>query len=206
MKLVKSVFALTDEQRLEVEQALALDAIIAMVRPGYNETPQYVGGFQDFFIHFYYEDLPLFDSELALIYMTRYEIIQAFAKTATVKAMKTMTAGHLEYAMLAAIVCTNIYIDIFQQVIRPALEPEHLQFHETFAYADWQHFFNKKFQKIESYPTLFVRVQSEIIKQFWHYIRTEQETFEQNLLKAKQFLQTYVMTEMRLFSSLSSIR
>lgn len=201
MNLVKSVFSLNDEQLRDVERALSLDNIIAMVRPGYSETPQYIGGFQDFFIFFYYEELPLFDSELTLIYMTRYEIIQAFAKTATVKAMKAMTVGNLEHALLAAVTCTNIYIDIFQNVIRQTLPPEHVKFHETFAYADWQHFFNKQFQKIESYPKLFVQVQSEIIKQFWAYIRTQSDAFERELLKAKQFLQAYVMTEMRLFLS-----
>lgn len=199
MNVVKSVFLLTEEQFQHVEHALSLDYLIALVRPGYSTPAQYVGGLQDFFIYFYYEELPLYNSELTLIYMTRYEIIQAFAKTVTVRTMKTMTAGHLERALFAAILCTNIYIDIFRQFIQPQLKKEHAQFHETFSNADSEHFFDKSFQTIESYPKLFVHVQSEIIKLFWTYIRTEQHAFEKSLLQAKSLLQSYTLTEIRLF-------
>lgn len=199
MKLVKSVFMLTDTQLQNVEHALSLDYLIALVRPGFSTPAQYVGGLQDFFIHFYYEESPLYNSELTLIYMTRYEIIQAFAKAPTVKSMKAMTANHLERALFAAILCTNIYVDIFCHFTKPQLKKEHRQFHEAFSNADSQHFFDKSFQNIESYPKLFVYVQSEIIKLFWTYIRTEHGAFEKALAEAKQLLQAYTLTEIRLF-------
>ncbi|MEE1131478.1 MAG: hypothetical protein UHX00_07675 [Caryophanon sp.] len=203
MRVVKSVFSLNEEQLNVVERALSLQNMTAMMRPGFVNVPQYIGGLQDFFIHFYYEDPPLFNSEMTLIYMTRYEIIRAFANSSTVKSMKLTTATHLERSLLAAVLCTNIYTDIFQNVTRPQLSQEHIAFHETFALADSQHFFDKQFQKIESYPSLFVNVQSNIIKCFWAYIRNEPQLFERDLVKAKQFLQAFTLTEMRVFDSIS---
>lgn len=203
MPVVKSIFSLNEEQLAVVEHALSLKNITAMMRPGFAHVPQYIGGLQDFFIYFYYEEPPLYNSEMTLIYMTRSEIVQAFVKSPTVKSMKTMTATHLERSLLAALLCTNIYTDIFQNVTRPQLSEEHIAFHETFALADSQHFFNKQFQTIESYPSLFVNVQSNIIKCFWAYIRNEPQLFERDLVKAKQFLQSFTLTEMRVFTSTS---
>ena len=171
-----------------------------LLRNGYQHNFHVLSLVHDFWNYFYFKDEELvLHPEHNLIYGVRSMALKLISGEETMQRLKATTVGHGSESMLAAIYCTNFFIDQLNTYLNRVSEETQRKI-KNFMSFDIGKLFDEQFKLVEPYPSLFVEVQAEVIKELHQYKVKKEESFSQQMMEISKAIREFHLRYEQTFS------
>lgn len=193
----------TDFMKKEMEEKYDSYTLYTyLLRNGYQQNFHALSFVHDLWNYFYFKNEELvLHPEHNLIYGVRSMALKLISGDETMERLKVTTIGRGSESMLAAIYCTNFFIDQLHSYYKRV--PEEVQQKiKTFMSFDIGKLFGEQFKQVEPYPSLFVEVQAEVIKEFHQLKMKNEEAFSQQMMEISKAIREFHLRYEQTFSHL----
>ena len=191
----------TDFMRTEIEEKYDSYMLYTyLLRNGFQHNSHILSMVHDFWNYFYFKDEELvLHPEHNLIYGVRSMTLKLISGEEAMQRLKTTTVAHGSESMLAAIYCTNFFIDQLCNYFEGSSE-EAQQKVKTFLSFDIGKLFTEQFKQLEPYPSLFVEIQAEAIKELHQQKVKNEETFSRQMREISKDIREFHLRYEQTFS------
>lgn len=193
----------TDLMKKEIEEKFDSYTLYTyLLRNGYQHNFHALSLVYDLWNYFYFKDEELvLHPEHNLIYGVRSMALKLISQDETMERLKVTTIGRGSESMLAAIYCTNFIIDQLHSYYRRV--PEEIQQKiKNFMSFDIGKLFGEQFTQVEPYPSLFVEVQADVIKDIHQHKVKNDEAFSQQMMEISKAIREFHLRYEQTFSHL----
>ena len=115
--------------------------------------------------------------------------------------LKVTTLERGSESMLAAIYCTNLFIDQLQNYCE-VLPEETQRKIKTYMSFDIGKLFSEQFKQVEPYPSLFVELQAKVIKEFYQNKVKNEGALSEQLMEISKLIREFHLRYEQTFSQL----
>lgn len=200
-ELYGALYIQTDFMRNEIEEKY--DSYILytyLLRNGFQHNFHILSTVHDFWNYFHFKDEELvLHPEHNLIYSVRSMALKLISEDETMQRLKTTTVARGSESMLSAIYCTNFFIDQLYSYYK-GMSEEARQKIKTFMSFDIGKLFDEQFKQVEPYPSLFVEIQAEAIKELRQQKVKNEEVFSQQMREISKDIREFHLRYEQTFS------
>lgn len=191
----------TDFMKKEIEEKYESYMLYTyLLRNGYQHNFHVLSLVHDFWNYFYFKDEELvLHPEHNLIYGVRSMALKLISGEETMQRLKATTIDHGSESMLTAIYCTNFFIDRLK-IYNTRVSEETQRKIKTFMSFDIGKLFDEQFKQVEPYPSLFVEVQAEVIKELHQYKVKKEDSFSQQMMEISKAIREFHLRYEQTFS------
>ena len=173
-----------------------------LLRNGYQYNFHVLSFLYDLWNYFYFREEELvLHPEHNLIYGARSMALRLISGDETMQRLKVTTLGRASESMLAAIYCTNFFIDQLQNYCKELPEETYKKM-KTYLSFDIGKLFAEQFKRVEPYPSLFVELQAEVIKEFHLHKMKNEAAFSEQLMEISKAIREFHLRYEQTFSHL----
>ncbi|MGM9950572.1 MAG: hypothetical protein ACI33P_10620 [Lysinibacillus sp.] len=191
----------TDFMRNEIEEKYDSYMLYTyLLRNGFQHNFHILSLVHDLWNYFYFKDEELvLHPEHNLIYGVRSMALKLISEDEAMQRLKTTTVARGSESMLAAIYCANFFIDQLYSYYK-GMPEEARQKIKTFLSFDIGKLFDEQFKQVEPYPSLFVEIQAEAIKELHQQKVKSEETFSQQMKEISKDIREFHLRYEQTFS------
>ncbi|KGR87227.1 hypothetical protein [Lysinibacillus odysseyi] len=173
-----------------------------LLRNGYQHNFHSLSLVYDLWNYFYFKDEELvLHPEHNLIYGARSMALKLISGDETMQRLKVTTLERGSESMLAAIYCTNLFIDQLQNYCE-VLPEETQRKIKTYMSFDIGKLFSEQFKQVEPYPSLFVELQAKVIKEFYQNKVKNEGALSEQLMEISKLIREFHLRYEQTFSQL----
>lgn len=193
----ESIYILSEQQKEICQELVHYDIFFSMVRNEYRDNPIVMGAMYNLFVHYYFEEQSVYNSELTMIYLLRHFVIERVRAISKFERIKMHTKGSYSKALIASALTINLFIDINRVVLKTISEQDLLFFLKYTT--SFKELFNEHFEQYEGYPRKLVKIQTEILQQMRQYFNNHEKKIEGKIIEIIQFMDQYALDEKDIF-------
>lgn len=193
-----SLFLLNVQQQHEYNNLNEYNFYFSLLRQDFIGAPYAIASMKDCWVYFYYEGVPIFNTELSLMYALRQFILENVLKSTKFESLKKNSTGSITNSLMAAALTVNIFLDFLRDIFENMPDSD-VKFFSKFSNHS-KLLFNEQFQQYQDYPIKLVLIETFILKELRGQLHANIAIYEQDILKALQFMDQYNLNEKELFS------
>ncbi|MGN7477281.1 serine protease [Solibacillus silvestris] len=198
-----SLFLLTEQQQHQFSKLEHYDYFFHLIRHDFHGLSFANLSVSDIWAYFYFEEVPVINSEHALIFLLRNFMLNEVIISQKFKRLKKSTIGSYTNALMASVLTVNLFLDSLLEALR-TLPKEQYSLYMKFESSSKQ-LFNDRFSAYEHYPKKLVQIETAILKSLRQYIWQNDKLFDQRKLKVVRLIDEITIIERELFKPFCKI-
>lgn len=173
------------------------DFYFHLIRHRFFQHPYAKYSVADFWVFYYYEEIPVTNSENTLIYLFRQFLLESVLKDSRFKRIKKSTIDSNARSMMAAAVTMNIFLDCLREIAHK-IDVKEMEFVLKFM-ENTRELYHPRFESYENYPKRLVQLETKLIQMVQEYMQEHEALLAQRKQDAVQFIDQITIIERELF-------